>query len=289
MQKNAQMQIAVLETFLAIATTGSFHAAALKLNVTQTTVSARIKALETGLGAQLFDRGRGGTRLSAAGVRLMPHAEQMLRSWEFVSAEIATDPGARGALRLGAQLSLWDALLVDMAVWLEQEQGVVPFTLNYDHALDMGVAVAERLVDLALVHDRPTQPGIEVTDLPDERLTLVSDQPLTLGRDEMPLFINLEFCAEYDRLWQQVMPPGSRQHIVLGNVAMGLRYLMRRGGVGYFPEVMVAGLLRRGRLHAVRGAPDMRLACRAIHLRDNPALGQIETAIAGLRKLRGGR
>ncbi len=283
------MQIAALETFLAIAETGSFHAAARALNVTQTAVSARIKALETALGVALFERGPAGTRLSLAGQRFRPHAEQMSRTWSFVTAEMAAGPGARGALRLGAQLSLWDALLVDMAVWLEQEQGVVPFTLNYDHALDMGVAVAERLVDLALVHDRPTQPGIEVTDLPDERLTLVSDRPLTLGQDEMPLFINLEFCAEYDRLWQQVMPPGSRQHIVLGNAAMGLRYLMRRGGVGYFPDTMVMGSLRRGRLHAVRGAPEMRLACRAIHLRDNPGLGQIETAITGLRKLRGGR
>lgn len=280
------MQISALETFLAIASSGSFHAAARHLNVTQTTVSARIKALESALGAQLFERGRGGTRLSAAGLRLMPHAEQMLRSWDFVSAEIASDPGARGALRLGAQLSLWDALLADTAIWLERERGVLPFTLNYDHMLDMGDAVAGRLLDLALVHERPSQPGVEVVDLADERLTLVADRPLRLGPDEMPLFINLAFCAEYDRQWQQVMPPGSRQHIVLGNTAMGLRYLMRRGGVGYFPDAMIDGPLARGRLHAVAGAPTMRRACRAIYLRDNPGRAQIEAALEGVRALR---
>jgi DNA-binding transcriptional LysR family regulator len=48
------MQINAFETFLAIAATGSFHGAARELNITQTAVSARIKALEAALGQSLF-------------------------------------------------------------------------------------------------------------------------------------------------------------------------------------------------------------------------------------------
>ena len=45
------MQINAFETFLAIEAAGSFHGAARRLHITQTAVSARIKALEEGLGA----------------------------------------------------------------------------------------------------------------------------------------------------------------------------------------------------------------------------------------------
>ena len=55
------MQMNAIDTFLAIARDGSFHAAAEALNVTQTTVSARIRVLEEELSISLFDRGPGGT------------------------------------------------------------------------------------------------------------------------------------------------------------------------------------------------------------------------------------
>lgn len=77
------MQINAIETFLAIQRTGSFHAAAAHLNITQTAVSARIKSLESTLGLSLFERGPGGTRLSAAGQQFKPYAEQILRTWDF--------------------------------------------------------------------------------------------------------------------------------------------------------------------------------------------------------------
>ena len=268
------MQIDALETFLAIARGGSFHAAARELNVTQTAVSARIRTLERALGVSLFDRGPAGARLSPSGQQLLPHAEQMLRSWEAVQNGLA---GNRAALRLGTQLSIWDGVLVDLAVWLEQAQGQVPLTLNFDHSLDMGEAVRAGLLDVALVPEPAA--GLGAERLADEELVLVSDQPRRLGEGR-PLFINLELGAAYTAGWQAVIPTEARQHIVLGSARMGLDYLLKRGGIGYFPAAMVAGVAG---LYRVAEAPELHLPCHALFARRS---GQMASVLEGLSALR---
>ncbi len=283
------MQLNALQTFLAIARRGSFHAAAEELNVTQTAASARIKALERALNAVLFDRGPGGTRLSAAGRQFLPHAEQMLRTWEFAAAGVS-GRAEQLPLRLGAQLSVWDTLLVDTAVWLEEERGQLPFTLNYDHAINMAEAVEQRLLDVAIVNEVPRGTRLGVEDLGPEELVLAASSPLVLAPGiELPLFINLEFGAEYEAHLQRVLPERGPQHIVLGNSLMGLRYLLKRGGCGYFPRSMIGDVLDQGLLHLVQKAPPLALTCKALFLADNPALPQIRDVIHGLRQLRGQR
>ena len=65
------MDIALARTFLMVAETGSFIDAARKMNVTQSTVSARIKVLEEQFGRSLFERSRNGATLTGAGLLLL--------------------------------------------------------------------------------------------------------------------------------------------------------------------------------------------------------------------------
>lgn len=284
------MQMNAIDTFLAIEARGSFHAAAEALNVTQTTVSARIRVLEDELSMSLFERGPGGTQLTAAGRQFRPYAEQMQRTWAFVKTGAATRLDDRISLRLGAQLSMWDGLLVDLAIWLEEQKGKLPFTLNYDHALNMGEAVTQHLLDLAVVTEAPHGTRLQVQELPPEELVLVCDQSCSLSHVQdlrsAPLFINLDFGRQYDRQLQQVIPKDSQQHIVLGNVGMALRYLHKRGGMGYFPRAMVGDALREGRLQQIADAPPMWLECKALYHPGSVVLSQIEEALHGLRMLR---
>ena len=54
------MDIELARTFLYIVRSGSFIAAATRLHVTQTTVTARVQNLESQLGCSLFVRNRAG-------------------------------------------------------------------------------------------------------------------------------------------------------------------------------------------------------------------------------------
>ncbi len=97
------MEIRQLEAFIAIAETGSFTAAGERVNLTQSTISQQIKALEEELGEALFVRGGRGVRLTHAGEELLPRARLVLDALDEIASVFRT-PGRkpRGRLRVGA-------------------------------------------------------------------------------------------------------------------------------------------------------------------------------------------
>ena len=72
------MDLNSLNTFIAIAETGSFSETGERLHLTQPAVSKRIAALEQQLNARLFDRVGREVNLTEAGRALLPRAYQLL-------------------------------------------------------------------------------------------------------------------------------------------------------------------------------------------------------------------
>jgi DNA-binding transcriptional LysR family regulator len=91
------VDLAAVRTFVAVAETGQFHAAADDLEITQQAASKRVATLERELGVQLFARVARGARLTVDGQALLPHARELLRAAERATA--AVTPGRR-ALRI---------------------------------------------------------------------------------------------------------------------------------------------------------------------------------------------
>ena len=69
------MNLSELRTFLTIVETGSLVRASHILNVTQSTVTARLKSLEDEIGQTLIIRNKSGATMTAAGVRLHRYAD----------------------------------------------------------------------------------------------------------------------------------------------------------------------------------------------------------------------
>ncbi|MBN9619239.1 MAG: LysR family transcriptional regulator, partial [Actinobacteria bacterium] len=91
------MDLDAVRTFVAVADTGQFQAAADELTISQQAVSKRIAALERDLGARLFVRGPKGVRLSVDGQAFLPHARELLRVEDRAGASVLP---ARRALRV---------------------------------------------------------------------------------------------------------------------------------------------------------------------------------------------
>src|SRR5437667_180606 len=109
------MEIPQVEAFLAVGTFGGFRRAADALRITQPAVSARIRALEDSLDVRLFERGKHGLALSAAGRALRPHAEQLLRAVALARQAVHDlRPASGGALQIAAVLSICTYLLPDV-------------------------------------------------------------------------------------------------------------------------------------------------------------------------------
>lgn len=92
-----------LQSFLAVCRTGSLTAAADRLNLTQPSLTKRLRLLEEEYGQRLFERRVTGTRPTDAGLALLHHAERIeaeyQQSREAVAA--ASNTGV-SVLRIGA-------------------------------------------------------------------------------------------------------------------------------------------------------------------------------------------
>jgi len=92
-----------LLTFSAVAHERSFSRAAEKLHLSQPSVSHQVALLEREIGVRLFDRGRGGLRLTQAGEVLLEHADHVAWRLRLADTQIAGLAEARrDQVRLGA-------------------------------------------------------------------------------------------------------------------------------------------------------------------------------------------
>jgi DNA-binding transcriptional LysR family regulator len=91
-------EILDVKAFLTVIDLGSFHKAALQLNMSQPTVSRRVKALEATVGATLLHRTTRRVTLSNAGRSLEPTLRRVVS--EFESCSAVFDAGLRQASKV---------------------------------------------------------------------------------------------------------------------------------------------------------------------------------------------
>jgi DNA-binding transcriptional LysR family regulator len=90
-----------LQFVLALARTGALERAAETLGVDPSTVSRRVRALESALGARVFERSLSGHRLTAIGGRLVETAERVASEIAAMESEAAsTDERLAGTVRI---------------------------------------------------------------------------------------------------------------------------------------------------------------------------------------------
>lgn len=98
--RGAMIDPRLLETFVAVAETLSFTTAAVQLDLSQSTVSAQIRRLETGLGRNVLSRSTHGVALTPDGDMLLGLARDALRSRTLL-AHFASGLGLRERVRFG--------------------------------------------------------------------------------------------------------------------------------------------------------------------------------------------
>ncbi|MEO3427999.1 LysR family transcriptional regulator [Pelagibius sp. CAU 1746] len=159
-----------LKFFLAVARTGQLTTAAKGLKVDNATVARRIRALETDLDAQLFDRNPKGYSLTDMGQRLLPSAEAMEVTTLQAQAQVqGRDESLEGVVRLGAPDGFGSFFLAPRIHKLARRHPKLELQLV---AMPRIFSLAKREADLTIAVTRPTSGRLLAAKLTDYQLRL---------------------------------------------------------------------------------------------------------------------
>ncbi len=296
MGANPRMEIDQVETFLAVGTFGGFRRAAEALRLTQPAVSARIKALEASLGVPLFERGRGGMVLSAAGRALRPHAEQILRAVALARQGVhEIRPASGGALQIAAALSICTYLLPDVLKRFQAAHPKVMMTVRSGHSKEVLEMVLREEAEIGLARSLH-HPAVETVSLRDDPLILVSNRahrPTDARRVRLeevaarPLVFFDRGSSDWTLTHGLFRRAGLVPNVVLEveTIEAAKRMVERGLGLAFLPLLAVAKEIRRGTLKAIEvaGAEPLSRSLDVIHPRHRPLSPE---ALAFLRTLR---
>ena len=241
------MDINQARTFLMVAETGSFVEAARKMNVTQSTVSARIKGLEEMLGRPLFERSKNGAGLTAAGQQFQKHALALVRVWQHAQLSVSLSDQHRDHLAVGAALSLWEGFLLKWVSWMREK--IPDIAISACHGLPQVLTqrLIEGTLDLAVMYNPSQPPGHTIEHLFDEEFVMVSGTG-GKGRRTAGDYVFIDWGPEFQEDHAAAYPERTNPGLNLDLGSGALSYILANGASGYFPMRLVRHHIARGRL-----------------------------------------
>lgn len=267
-----RMELAELETFLAVAEEKGFSRAAARLRRTQPAVSHTIRKLEEEIGEPLFERASRDGSLTAAGRLLRGYAERLLR----LRSEIVTALGElrsleRGRLVIGANeyTCLW---LLPVLEAFRRVHPQLSVTVQRSLASQIPDQVLERAAEFGILSFRPEDARLHSIAVYTDSVVFVVDPSHPLARQKRVSIRALgaqNFVAHTvaSPLRQRVIETFARHQTPL-NMGVELpsleaikRFVARGNGVALVPGLTVQPELARGDLVQI-AVPELRITRR---------------------------
>lgn len=155
-----------LRTIKAIHDEGGLARAADQLHITQSALSHQVKGLEEQAGVELFVRRSKPLKLSAAGLRLLRLAEQVLPQIEAMQAEFTSlRDGSTGRMHIAIECHACFEWLFPVLEGFRRSWPDVDVDIRPGLAFDALPALLKEEVDLVVSSDPEDLPGIEFIEL----------------------------------------------------------------------------------------------------------------------------
>ncbi len=228
-----------LRFFVAVAEEGTLSGAARRLSKDHTTVARRIEALETHLGAHLFDRLATGWKLTDAGENLVPVAGRIEEDVLAFERQARGDETAHGVVRISVPPAAGRLLFAPRLAELLRDQK----NLEYEILGSSVIAnLARREADVAVRMAPPAQSGLIARKLTHLRYGVYAAKGYTERVPEG----DWEFCADggfsfgdYQQAWVWKMLNRQLPVRVRADDSQTVRAFVAAGhGLGLLPRYM---------------------------------------------------
>ena len=248
------MNMTSLQTFIAIVETGSLVRASQEMNVTQSTVTARLKTLEDELGQVLLNRHKSGTTLTPAGTRLLRYARTMIGLWRQAKHVTALPTELDSICTFGCDSELWHGPGRAFFNGVISGQPEMAVSVHQGNARDLETWLAEGMVDVILSYDSRTRSNQTVHPMPPEELVLYSNRPNT-PIDADPFYIFVDHGAEFRQKHDETYHNAGVDRISFDSSWWALQYLLDRGGSAYLPRSLATPFVMKGGLYVLSDGP----------------------------------
>jgi LysR family transcriptional regulator, cell division regulator len=168
------MDLNSLRIFLAVADEGSVSRAAEKLHYVQSNITARLRALEAELGADLFYRKPRGMSLTPRGDKLLAYARKMLHLATEAKNAMSDSEEPQGALTLGSMETTAAIRLPQLLADFHQRFPQVDITLRTGTSGELRQQVLDYRLDGAFVGGAVDHPELVQEEIFQEEMVLVS-------------------------------------------------------------------------------------------------------------------
>ncbi|MFH8729192.1 LysR family transcriptional regulator [Streptomyces termitum] len=261
------MELRLLATFEKVAEVLSFTRAAAELGYAQSSVTAQVRALETSLGAELFDRLGGHIRLTPAGERLLPYARRMAEL-AGEAREAVTAGEAAGTISVATMESLSTYRLPPLLEYVHHRHPGIRLSLRPTLGDAAREALRRGTYDLGFLMEAETSyEGLETEVLGPEPLVLVAapGHPLA-GRTALTTadlagtaLVGTEPGCAYRDLFEAELAPWRPAFLEFGTVEASKRAVASGLGIVLLPRVAVREELAAGTLAALDWEPPFTL------------------------------
>jgi DNA-binding transcriptional LysR family regulator len=245
------MNLSELRTFLTIVESGSLVRASNILNVTQSTITARLKSLEDEVGQTLVIRNKSGATMTAAGVRLHRYADTISELWQQAKQETALPDGMSSICNLACEHDLWQGLGEQLFQTLKANQPQMAISVWLGSATDVSTWLTQGKSDLGLTYRSSVSQRQGQIELDQDALVLVSSQRDSSLRDD-PNYIYVEGGEAFGRAHAAAFADTIATRISFGNAVVGLEHLLAYGGSAYLPKRMVTQAVQDGQLFVIK-------------------------------------
>ena len=282
------MDFRQIETFVRIVELGSFSAAAEAVHASQSTVSARIKALERFLGASLFDRSHHRPQLTPKGRELFESARQLVDYTHSLTRAIRDPAAMTGTLRLGVVGVVANTWLPALVKQLREQLPRLAIRLDVGLTRVLMDRLSEGRIDMAIIAGSVADPTLRQQLLGHDDFVWMAAPALALPRglatlsphdiEQMPLLTWTEESHHFPVVQQWFRDAGiTIRPIATSNNMDTLAELTRQGlGVSLLPRHCFRGDLARGSLRVITTQPPLpRVSFSLVHRIDRePVVAQ---------------